>query len=73
MRAMLLQGLTAAAVGVMMTVAWTMGRRAITGAAGILIAAAVCVASARYGVNPALLVMAAGLLGVLREAAGKRT
>ena len=67
-----LRGLTASAVGVMVTVAWTLGHKTITSTAGILIAAAVFIASVRYTVNSPLLVVGAGLLGVLREATRKR-
>ena len=48
---------------------WTPDR---SGIVAVVLALAVCVASVFYGVNPALLVVAAGLLGVLREAMGKR-
>lgn len=63
-----LNGLTAAVVGLVAVATWTLGRKSISDVLGLLVAILVCTASALWGVNPALLVVAAGLLGVAREA-----
>ena len=61
-------GLTAVVTALLLVTMSTLGRKNIVGSGGVLVALAVCAASVRYGVNPALLVVAAGLLGALREA-----
>jgi len=58
-----LQGLTAA-VGLVVFAAWTLARKNIAGPVGVVVAV---VASVRFGINPALLVIAAGGLGIVRE------
>lgn len=63
-----LNGLTAAVVGIVAVAAWTLGRKNIFDYLGLFVAVCVCAASVLWGVNPALLVVAAGLLGVAREA-----
>ncbi len=62
-----LQGLTSAVVGLIAVAAWKQGKKTITDTLGIGIAIFVCVASVWRHINPAALVVAAGLLGVLRE------
>lgn len=66
-----LQGLTAAAVGLVVFAAWTLARKNIAGPAGVVVAVVVCVASVRFGINPAMLVIAAGGVGVVREVVKK--
>ena len=62
-----LQGLTAAVVGLIAVAAWKQGRKTVTDALGLGIGIAVCAASARFHLNPALLVVTAGLIGIVRE------
>ena len=66
-------GLTAVVTALLLVTTAKLGRAQCTpdrsGIAAVVVALVVCVASVRYEVNPALLVVAAGLLGVLREAA----
>ena len=64
-----LNGLTAAVVGLVVVAAWALGKKNVTDRMGFIIAAAVCVASILWRVNPAVLVIAAGLLGIVRESA----
>ncbi len=66
-----LQGLTAAAVGLVVFAAWTLARKNIAEPAGVVVAVVVCVASVRFGISPALLVIAAGGLGIVREVVRK--
>jgi chromate transporter len=68
-----LQGLTAAVVGLIAVAAWKQGRKTITDSAGIAIAIFVCAASVLAHANPAVLVAAAGLIGIVREAARGRS
>jgi len=63
-----LSGLTAAVVGLLVMTTWTLGRKNITEIGGLIVALVALTASVHYKVNPALLVVAAGLLGVLAEA-----
>ncbi len=68
-----LNGLTAAVVGLIAVATWKQGRKTITGNFALLAAVAACAASLQWHVNPALLVVTAGLLSVAREAfTGKR-
>lgn len=67
-----LSGLTAAVVGLLVVTTWTLGRQNITGIGGIIVALIALSASVYYFVNPALLVVSAGLLGVLAEARKNR-
>jgi chromate transporter len=62
-----LQGLTAAVVGLIAVAAWKQGQKTITDRLGISIAIIVCAVSVVCHVNPAVLVVAAGSIGVLRE------
>ena len=63
-----LSGLTAAVVGLLLMTTWTLGRKNITGISGVIVALIALTASLYYKVNPALLVVASGLLGVFAEA-----
>jgi len=67
-----LSGLTAAVVALLVITTWTLGRKNITGIEGIIVALLVFITSVCYKVNPALLVVAAGLLGILVEARKNR-
>lgn len=61
------QGLTAAAAGLLVATAYRLGKRSITlrQPLTVAIAPAALLAGAGFGVNVALIVLAAGLLGVL--------
>lgn len=67
-----LMGLMAAVVGLLVVTGWGLGRKNIVGLGGLVIALLTFAASVRYGINPAVLVIVAGMLGVAREVAGKR-
>lgn len=62
-----LTGLTAAVVGLLVLTTWTLGRKNITRISGLVIALAALIASVRFGTNPAVIVVVAGLWGVLVE------
>lgn len=64
---MALTGLVAAVVGILILTTWTLGRKNITGFSGLVVALVSLIASVRFGVNPAVLVVAAGLWGILVE------
>ncbi len=66
-----LNGLTAAVVGLIALAAYKQARKTIKGALGIAIAIVVCALSVGWRVNPAVLVVSAGLLGIVREALPK--
>jgi chromate transporter len=66
-----LSGLTAAVVGLLVLTTWTLGRQNITGIGGIIVAIVVLITSICDKVNPALLIIPAGLLGILVEARKK--
>ena len=66
-----LNGLTAAVVGLIALAAYKQARKTIKGVLGVLIAIVVCALSVGWRVNPAVLVVGAGLLGILREALPK--
>lgn len=61
-------GLTAVVVSLLVLATWTLGRKNITKFSGMIVALVTLIASVSYEVNPALLVLVAGLLGVLTEA-----
>ncbi|MBC8135133.1 MAG: chromate transporter [Fibrella sp.] len=63
-----LGGLTAAVVGVILVATVGQAKKAIQDAVSAVVAVAVCIAAVVWNVNPALLVLAAGALGILREA-----
>ena len=63
-----LNGLTSAVVGLIALAAYKQGRKTIKSLLGVLIAVVVCAASVLWHANPALLVVTAGLLGILSEA-----
>jgi chromate transporter len=67
-----LQGLTAAVVGLIAVAAWKQGRKTVTDALGLVTAVSVCAASVWGHINPAVLVIAAGLIGVIREARSRQ-
>lgn len=62
-----LQGLTAAATGLMLCVAVELFQKQVKTALPFLMALSAFVGSVRFGINPAFLVFAAGLIGVVRE------
>lgn len=62
-----LTGLTAAVVGLLVLTTWTLGRKNISHISGLGIALAALIASVRFGINPAAIVVVAGLWGVLVE------
>jgi chromate transporter len=66
-----LNGLTAAVVGLIALAAYKQARKTIRHVLGALIAVAVCAISIRWHVNPAILVIAAGMIGIVREAASR--
>lgn len=63
-----LGGLTAAVVGLIVVATWKQARKMITGGIALAVALAACAASLLWQVNPAFLVIAAGLLSIAREA-----
>lgn len=68
-----LQGLTAAAVGLIAATMLTLGRKTVHGWGGVAVAVLVFLGSVRFHLNPALLVALAGLIGVVREARRPQT
>lgn len=64
---MALSGLTAAVVGILVLTTWKLGRKNITGFGGVVVALVSLIASIRFSVNPAVIVVAAGLWGVLAK------
>ena len=62
-----LNGLTAAVVGLIALAAYKQARKTVQNALGVVIAVVVCAASVGWHVNPAILVVTAGLFGILRE------
>jgi chromate transporter len=60
-------GLTAAAVGLLLATAWRLGKRSITRREplSIVLALAAIVAGGMFGISAALLVIAAGLIGIV--------
>ena len=67
-----LHGLTSAVVGLIALAAYKQGRKTVKDGVGIGIAVGVCAFSVLRHVNPAVLVIAAGLLGIAREAISGR-
>ncbi len=63
-----LGGLTAAVVGVILVATVKQASKTVPDAVSAIVAIAVCIAAAVWNVNPAWLVLAAGALGILREA-----
>ena len=68
-----LGGLIAAVVGLIALATWKQGRKTIMGALALSTAILVFAASLWWHLNPALLVVAAGLLSILREAFAGRS
>lgn len=66
-----LHGLTSAVVGLIALAAYKQGRKTVKDALGVVIAIIVCVAAVGRHFNPAVLVVIAGMLGVLREATSR--
>jgi chromate transporter len=66
-----LHGLTSAVVGLIALAAYKQGRKTIKDAVGVCIAVTVLAASVWAHVNPAVLVVTAGGIGLLREATRK--
>ena len=62
------RGLTAAVAGLLVVTTWTLGRKGISEPLGWALALLAGAASVGAGVHPAWLVVAAGALGVAREA-----
>ncbi|MCW3094413.1 MAG: chromate transporter [Chthonomonadaceae bacterium] len=67
-----LHGLTSAVVGLIALAAYKQGRKTIKDAVGVCIAVTVLAASVWTHVNPAVLVVTAGGIGLLREATRKK-
>jgi chromate transporter len=66
-----LNGLTSAVVGLIALAAYKQGRKTIMNLLGVLIAVVVCATAVRWHVNPALLVITAGIIGIIHEAMNK--
>ncbi len=66
-----LNGLTAAVVGLIALAAYKQARKAVKDRLGVMITICVFAAAVWRHINPAVLVVAAGMLGVLREARSK--
>ncbi len=64
--AALLDGVNVAALGLMAAVAWQLGREAIIDGLTLLLAVAAALLLIRYRINSAWLVLAGGLIGLLR-------
>lgn len=60
-----LRGLTAAVAGILVATMYRLAKPAITTLMGALVAVAACALGVVHGVNPAWIVLAAGLLGLL--------
>ena len=67
-----LNGLTAAVVGLIAFTAYKQARKIVVDALCVVIAVLVCGISMIWHLNPAILVVTAGLLGILREGMRKR-
>jgi len=67
-----LHGLTSAVVGLIALAAYKQARKTVKDAVGVAIAILVCAAAVWRHFNPAVLVVAAGMIGVLREATTRR-
>ena len=67
-----LHGLTSAVVGLIALAAYKQGRKTIQDSLGVLIAVSVCVGAVLWHVNPAVLVVTAGGIGLAREAIAGR-
>jgi chromate transporter len=67
------QGLTAAAVGLLLATAWRLSRRAITPRQplSVVLAAAAVVAGGVFGISAALLVVIAGVIGIMAYTAAE--
>lgn len=63
-----LHGLTSAVVGLIALAAYKQGRKTVKDALGVAIAVSVLAASVLAHVNPAVLVVTAGVIGTIREA-----
>lgn len=63
-----LHGLTSAVVGLIALAAYKQGRKTIKDSLGVLIAVSVCAGAVLWHVNPAVLVVTAGGIGLAREA-----
>jgi chromate transporter len=60
-----LRGLTAAVAGILVATTYRLAKPAITTLTGMAVAVAACALGVVHGVNPAWIVLAAGLLGIL--------
>jgi chromate transporter len=67
-----LNGLTAAVVGLIALAAYKQARKTVQDALGVILAVVVCAASIWRHVNPAVLVVAAGLIGIVHELTRKK-
>ena len=67
-----LNGLTAAVVGLIAFAAYKQARKTVRDALDAVIVIVVCIASVWRHINPAVLVVAAGLIGMAREAARRQ-
>lgn len=68
-----MQGLTAATVGLIGATMFKLGQKTLRGGGDVAVAGLVFFVSVRFQVNAALLVAAAGLLGVVRVIGRKQT
>ena len=64
----IISGLNAAVVGILILTTWTLARESITGLTGIAIAILSLIASVLFGINPIIVVLTAGIWGILAEA-----
>ena len=68
-----LNGLTAAVVGIILVATVGQARKTIRDGISAIVAIAVCIAAVLWNINPALLVLGAGMIGTLREATRPRS
>lgn len=64
----IISGLNAAVVGMLILTTWTLTHENITGFTGIMIAILSLIASVLFGINPIIVVLTAGIWGILVEA-----
>lgn len=64
----MISGLMAAVVGLLILATLALGRKNITGVTGMIVALLSLIASVQFGINPALVVLTAGVWGILAEA-----
>lgn len=62
-----ISGLNAAVVGMLILTTWTVGAKNITGLTGMMMAILSLIASVQFGINPIIVVLTAGIGGILVE------